>query len=327
MPFILFVIGLLLLTAPLGGQTPLPCPYSTLTTHHLTETYWQYLDTRQGHEQTIVHQGGSDYPSFLYFRFDQRAVDVTLGIHHRTSWQLDQGRLDLPYQGNTTFCASQTEEGLLVLTYTPPGQQIERHLRFQPVHPQQTPFRRPWTDLPVVVVEPPSIKTSRSKIPWWAFWRRWNTSDVPVPAPAPIRIEVTGGGYYGGINPVYRQFVRIDTRGRLIREVHTREDGLLITKKDIPRKELEEFAAWIAAHGFFELEREYTCQDRVCRDRLQRRPKPVPLRLMVHYDDEHHLVTVPVWGEDNHQVRYVDYPPVVDQIVETIYRMADRLDE
>ena len=71
----------------------------------------------------------------------------------------------------------------------------------------------------------------------------------------------------------------------------------------------------------------YDCESNFCQERKQNKPTPIPLRLSIAYGDRKKVVTVSIWGKDKNQVRYVDYPPAFDFIVEAIQRMAHRLDE
>ena len=200
---------------------------------------------------------------------------------------------------------------------------------FQRMEATQTPFKRPWYELPTILVERDGEKSapSTNRVPWWAFWRRWKrTESPPGPPPIPIRIEIAGGGYYGGINPVYRQFIKIDSKGRLIREVHTAREGLMITKKNISRAELEDFAEWIQEQGYFKLKREYDCDDPECHKRKREKPRPVPLQIVVTVGQDTKVISIPIWGEDNQHIRYIEYPALLDQIVQTVYKMADRIE-
>ncbi|MEZ5033067.1 MAG: hypothetical protein R2787_16895 [Saprospiraceae bacterium] len=98
----------------------------------------------------------------------------------------------------------------------------------------------------------------------------------------------------------------------------------MVTRKNISRSELEDFAEWIQENGYFELDREYDCTDQECHRRKRERPRPMPLQTSITIGQRTKIVTVPIWGEDNRHVRYIDHPPLIDQIVETVYRMADR---
>lgn len=100
-----------------------------------------------------------------------------------------------------------------------------------------------------------------------------------------------------------------------------------MTKKDIPREELEAFAEFITAQKFFELDRLFDCDSEVCQKRKGLKPRPMPLRLSVTYGDKKKVITIAIWGKDNYDVQYVDYPPALDKIIDAIQRMASRLED
>src|SRR5690606_4243127 len=110
-----------------------------------------------------------------------------------------------------------------------------------------------------------------------------------------INIELIGGGYYGGINPVLKDFILIKSDGRLIKELQSVQNGLMVTKKYIPRTELEMFADYIVKQGFFDMERAYDCTDPNCMKRKSAKPTPVPLRLSVAYGERKKMVTIAIW--------------------------------
>lgn len=304
------------------------CPYSRIGEDDLIGTYWQYEGTVHTPSGKTIHQGGTAFPSFLYFHYDASAEEMTNGVYRSGPWSVEAGALVFSYRDGRRFCLDRPGKDRISLHFVRAENRSRFHYVFRQVSAEATPFRRPWYELPTILVERiPDAGPAPEvvKIPWWAFWRRW-TREAPTPRtpPTPIIIEVNGGGYYGGLNPVVRQYVRINSEGRVIREVQTQREGLMVTRTNITRQELEDFADWIAEQGYFDLQREYPCGDEQCSRRLRERPKPVPLQLMVLYGQRRHVVTLPVFGPDHRQARYLDYPPVIDQIVETLYRMADR---
>lgn len=326
---LLFVTGLLgLFIFPVRAQVQFPiCPYSKVTETHLVESWWQYRQTLHLASNQVVHQGLDAYPSFIHFRFDNTAEVALSGNISNHLWSLNRGVLHFPYRSDSLFCIHQPDPSSLHLSYSV-GERREQYVYvFTKVEPRVTPFKRPWYELPTVLVtrDKKVVHSSQRKVPWWAFWRRWLHPDRPNgPPPIRIQIEVSGGGYYGGINPVYRQFVKINSEGRLVREVQTAREGLMVTRKNIPRNELEAFAYWIRDQGYFDLEREYDCKEQLCHRRKGEKPQPMPLQVMVTLGHQTKIISIPIWGLDNQHVQYIPYPPVIDQIVETVYRMADR---
>jgi hypothetical protein len=326
-----FFYFFLLIGPQLIAQAPEVCPFSRLVETDLIESYWSYVRTIHSASGKTIHQGGKAYPSYLHFRFDNTFEEHTNGVYREGKWALTDGRLMMTYRGLESYCADMPVAGKLTLGFNATGGSSGRHYEFNLVESEVTPFLRPWYELPTIIVDKkrstkpgPEINTNSR---WWAFWESWQREPKAVtPVLTPITIEVSGGGYYGGLNPVSRQYVRINSEGRIIREVQTQREGLMVTKKHITRRELEDFAEWIEAQGYFNLEREYDCKDQLCYRRKSQKPKPIPLQVMVAYGHKRHVITVHIWGLDHNKIQYAPCPPVIDQIVETVYRMADRVE-
>ena len=124
-----------------------------------------------------------------------------------------------------------------------------------------------------------------------------------------------------------KDFIHIKTDGRLIKEFQSVNNGLLITKKNIPREELEMFADYVVKQGFFDFERVYDCNVPGCMKRKSMKPTPIPLRLSIAYGQRKKVITIAIWGKDDLGVQYVDYPPALDNIIDAIQRMANRLED
>ena len=124
-----------------------------------------------------------------------------------------------------------------------------------------------------------------------------------------------------------RDYIHIKSSGRLIKEFKSVNKGLQVTKKTISRDELEAFAEFIITQKFFEIERMYDCEDALCQKRKANKPTPIPLRLAVAYGSRKKVVTISIWGKDKNNMKYVDYPDSIDNIVEAIQKMALRMEE
>lgn len=135
-----------------------------------------------------------------------------------------------------------------------------------------------------------------------------------------IRVELTGGGFFGGNDPVQRDFILIKENGRLIHERQTAKTGLNTDKTTLSMRQLAELADFIRSNGFFEMEPFYGCRSPECENRLQQQPVPVPLRLAVSDGLDRHVVEVAVWDENT---TLVSFPPGLKRIVDQIRRMAD----
>ena len=61
-----------------------------------------------------------------------------------------------------------------------------------------------------------------------------------------------GGGFYGGIDPVYRNMILIKSDGKVVREYQSEMQGLIVNKHYISRDNLEKLVAYIEEKHFFE---------------------------------------------------------------------------
>lgn len=112
----------------------------------------------------------------------------------------------------------------------------------------------------------------------------------------PFSVLLSGGGFYGGINPssssrairdcgsvvVVRKYLRYETRD----------------SASISASQIEEIAAFILENGFFELDTLYDCRedDTACaKVKLGGYPRVVPLTLTVAMGDRAHSVTATVF--------------------------------
>ncbi|HEB62439.1 MAG TPA: hypothetical protein ENI82_04720 [Bacteroidetes bacterium] len=57
------------------------------------------------------------------------------------------------------------------------------------------------------------------------------------------------------------------------------------------------------------------------------KPTPIPLRLVIAYGTRKKVITISIWGKDKNSVHYVNYPPALDNIIDAIQRMANRIDQ
>lgn len=326
---LIFIVAFL--PSPSIAQTG-TCPFNGFDGDDLLGTAWQYQATRHEPSGKIIHQAIAIQPSWIYFKYDHSYEALTNEKMSSGEWSWKEGVLSFLYRGEEQFCAEIRGSEFLTLTYTRKGTRQQFSYIFRRVSLSHTPFNRPFFELPTIIVEQdsshsaPFMGRKKTKRRWWTFWRKDHEAAQTLPPPVYISIEVSGGGYYGGLNPVQRQFLRINTDGRLIREVQTVREGLMVTRKNIKRQELEALAEWIASAGYFELAREYDCQDTACRRRKLEKPKPIPLQLMVAFGEKKHVITIAIFGPDDKMPFYHPYPKLIDQIVMTVYKMADRLD-
>ncbi|MCP4121674.1 MAG: hypothetical protein GY751_07955 [Bacteroidetes bacterium] len=140
---------------------------------------------------------------------------------------------------------------------------------------------------------------------------------------ADIEIYVSGGGFRGGINPRINDQIMISNSGLVQRLYETELDGRRETKTQIDREELFELVKWIAENGFFEFNNEYDCpeRDQVCWQRKEKRPSPLPLKIVVAMGPHRNVVSVPIFSPEKTQ-DYIPYPDNLRKIVKAIYDFA-----
>ncbi len=301
------------------------------------ESKWKYTYTLHAESNTIIHKADKNYEFFLYFRYDYTYQEFLNGKLTRGNWSLNGRSLFYSFQHVNKFEIVQLNKSVMVLEFTQKNSKGKYQYHFVRVESKDAPFVRPANELPEVIVEADGdgskpgggIGKKKKKKDWLAWFKRKERKpETPAgPAPVYISVELIGGGYYGGIDPVLKDFIQIKTDGRLIKEYQSVHNGLLVTKKNIPRAELEMFADYVLKQGFFDYERAYDCPDQLCQKRKGDKPVPIPLRIAITYGQRKKMVTIAIWGKDDLGIRYVDYPPQMDNIVDAIQRMANRLEE
>jgi hypothetical protein len=304
--------------------------YPTVHERQLIGTKWRYTYTLHVESNTTVHQADKEYQYFLFFRYDYSFEQFLHGKYSKGNWSLSQSNtLFYPFRNIRKFDIAAINNKTLVLEFQQPNANGTYQYHFVAVESKDAPFVRPEGELPEVIVEA-DTKQEKRRRSWWAILRGGNDEAKKVEAKPKnqqyISVEMIGGGYYGGIDPVVKDFIRISSDGRLIHEYQTVNQPLRVVKKNINRAELEAFAEYVQNNKFFDMSRMYDCQQPACEKRKLVKPTPIPLRLMVTYGDRKKVVTISVWGDDHHNIRYVDYPPALDNIIEAIRKMTHRLD-
>ncbi len=294
------------------------------------ESKWRYTYTLHAESNTIIHRADESYDFFLYFRYDYTYQEFLNGKMTRGNWSLNGRTLFYSFQHVNKFEIVQLNKSILVLEFNQKNSKGTYQYHFVRVESKDAPFVKPANELPEVIVEVENEKSKSDKGGWLSFGKKKlkrKKGEAEAPKPVYINIELIGGGYYGGIDPVLKDFIHIKTDGRLIKEFQSVNQGLHVTKKNISRDELEMFADYVVKQGFFNFNRTYDCTDPVCMKRKGEKPIPVPLRLSIAYGQQKKVITLAVWGKDDLGIQYVDYPPALDNIIDAIQRMASRLDD
>ena len=230
------------------------------------------------------------------------------------------------------FTIATANKKALILEFTQPNSRGIYQYHFIRVSSEESPFIKPPNELPDVNVE--AIKTNEPEKKWWVFSTPFKRKRKKVKKNPLFQKNCTlykyrsqsAVAYYGGINPTLRDYIHIKNDGRLIKEHKSRQNGLVVTKRNISREELEKFAEYVVTQEFFQLERLYDCETEQCKKRKKQNPAPVPLRLAVAYKNRRKVVTINIFGKDNRGIQYIDYPPALDKIIAAIQKMALRLE-
>ena len=320
---IIVVFTFLIASAAAFGQK---FGYPSVQERQIIGTKWRYAYTLHVESNATVHQADKTYQYFLFFKYDFTFEQFLHGKLTKGNWSLSNSTLFYPFRNIKKFEIAAINNQTLVLEFQQPNNTGTYQYHFVAVDSKDAPFIRPADELPEVIVEAQSSKTKKK--PWWAILRNNEEAkdDNKKKAPTYVSVEVVGGGYYGGIDPVIKDFIRIYPDGRLVQEFQTVNQPLRVTKKVIPRAELEKFGEYVAQNKFFEMKRIYDCNSPGCEKRKMLKPTPIPLRVMVSYGDKSKVVTVAIWGQDQQKIKYVDYPPSIDFIVDAIQKFAHRIE-
>ena len=323
-----FALPLFAQDEPLTTST---VPFFQVDERQIVETKWRYTYATHVESNTIIHQAEGDYEYFLHFKYDYTYEQYLNGRLTKGNWSLNNNELFYRFKHINKFIITNLNKEKLVLEFKQPNSKGNYEYHFIKVKSNDAPFIKPPNELPDVNVE--AINPRQSKKPWWALNKKRKRKRRPADAvikskEAPyVSIELIGGGYYGGMDPVLRDYIQIKNSGRLIKEFKSVNNGLIVTKKDIDAQELQDFAQYISDQNFFDFERIYDCDSQLCQKRKQQKPTPIPLRLAVVYGQRKKVITISIWGKDEYNVRYVDYPPALDNIIDAIQRMAHRIDD
>ncbi len=298
--------------------------YPAVDERKIIETKWRYTYAIHLESNTIIHQAEDFYEYFLHFRYDYTYQQYLNGKLSKGTWSLNGSELFYSFKHIKKFEIAVTNKKTLVLEFTQRNSKGTYQYHFVRVESKDAPFVKPANELPDINVE--AVNPNKKR--WWAFGKKRKKKRKKKKKKKSklvyISIELIGGGYYGGVDPVLRDYIHIKSDGRLIKEFKSVNSGLQVTRKDIPREELEQFAEFIITQKFFEFERLYDCSNSVCQKRKHNKPTPIPLRLAVAYGNKKKVVTISIWGRDQHNIKYVDYPRALDNIIDAIQRMAHR---
>ena len=291
----------------------------------IVETKWRYTYAMHLESNTVIHQADQDYDFFLYFKYDYTYEQFLNGEFDKGIWSINDDELFYQFKHINKFVINDIDKEKLILEFNQPNSKGTYQYHFISVESKDAPFIKPANELPDINVE--AVDPKQNKKRWWATKRKKRKKKVEEVAETYINVELIGGGYYGGIDPVIRDYIHIKSDGRLIKEHKSMTNGLSVVKKNISRNELEDFAEYVIKQKFFDFDRIYDCNTSICQKRKADAPTPIPLRLAIAYGNRKKVITIAIWGEDERRLQYVDYPPALDNIIDAIQRMANRIDD
>jgi len=216
----------------------------------LLESKWKYTYAIHLESNTTIHKAENFYEYFLYFRYNYTYQQYLNGRLTKGRFKIEDRELIYSFKHIKKFVVAELSRNRLILEFTQPNSKGTYQYHFVKVESKDAPFIKPANELPDVIVEMDEKKKSgglfsfakrKSKKRKKKKKKRKKYKDDRVY----INIELIGGGYYGGIDPVLRDYIHIKSDGRLIKEFKTVKKGLDITRKDIPREELEAFAKFV----------------------------------------------------------------------------------
>lgn len=299
--------------------------YPPVDENKMIESRWKYAYALHTDNNTIIHRADDTYHYYLFWRFDYTYEQYLNGRLTKGTWSLNENELFYNFRNVSKFYIAEVTDKTMVLEFSPPNAKGTFQYHYVRVPPSAAPFERPANELPEVDVESQYISATKKRNARREKRRRKrrNRKRPEVDESLPeISIELVGGGYYGGIDPVIKDYITIQTNGRIIKEFKSVNKGETITKKNITREELEQLGAFIIAKGFFEYDNSYRCNTSLCQRRMSAKPTPIPLRIAVTYGERSKMVTIPIWGLDDKRTRYIEYPDGLDDIIAVIQKMA-----
>jgi hypothetical protein len=280
------------------------------------ETRWKYVKTYHPQSETTIHEANKGYEFFVYFQYDFTYQTYLNGTLEKGNWLIDAKGSEIYFQfrNMSWWKVLKIDKKHLELEFQI-GKGIFRYVFVDATKDESGFFDgeeldiEGFADIEGMVEEAP--KKEKKKM-----------DDITPVAPPAIEIQLVGGGYFGGIDPVLKDYIHIKPNGRMIREIETIQKGLRKSSKDISREDMEKLITFIDEKGYFELDKTYDCTDGNCLRRKKDKPTPVPLTLVVRHGSKRKVVVITIYGKDGKRGKYVNYPPEIDIIIENIRLLA-----
>ncbi len=282
------------------------------------ETRWKYTKTYHPASNTTIHEASKGYEFFVYFKYDFNYQTYLNGTLEKGNWLIDAKGSEIYFEFRNLrwWKVTKIDKKNLELEFKI-GKGVFRYT-FVEATKEETEFFNDkdlgiegFADLAEISNEAAKKEKAKKKM-----------NDITPPAPPAIEIQLVGGGYFGGLDPVLKDYIHLKTNGRLVREVETMQNGLQKSAKDIPREDMEKLIEFIEKKGFFDMSSTYDCTSGDCQRRKKAKPTPVPLTLVVRHGNKKKVVVITVYGQDDRRGQYVDYPKELDLIIQNIRLLA-----
>ena len=149
----------------------------------------------------------------------------------RGPWSLNGSMLDYKFKKIEQFEIALITKQTLVLEFNQPNAKGTYQYHFVRVESKDAPFVKPANELPDVIVERLNPAERRRRLAARRKAKKRKKRKGPVKDQKYISIELIGGGFYGGMDPVLRDYIHIKSNGRLVKEFKSSRKGLVVTKK------------------------------------------------------------------------------------------------
>lgn len=331
--------------------------YPSINEHLFVNTQWKYTYTTHSQSNDIIHKADEYYNYFVCFNYDYSYQFFLNDSLYNGTWKLNKSKNELNYSFRNIDwwrLASFSEEALILeFTMTPKASYRYHFIR---VDEADTPFKNIPNIFPDIKINfadnnAPKTETANyasflesrgiryNKKKWDNRKKRLDKQDLQrvarlektergrakLASEEPkemIQVELMGGGFYGGVDPVYRNMILIKTDGRVVKEYQSQLQGLQVSNHHISRENLEQLVSFIENNNFFEFDQLYTCNSQDCIKRLADKPRPIALQIAITKGVRRKIITIPIWDGKGKATALIDYPAELDKIVQAILNIA-----
>ncbi len=326
--------------------------YPSVNENDLIETKWKYTYTAHVETNNIVHKADAEYDYYLHLRHDYTFEDYLNGKKSEGPWVLneDQNEIFYKFRNIRWWRIAELTRRNLAIEFSLGNASYQYH--FVAVTSDEAPFIKRANELPdievitegkrrkaiaairdLVRVDKNKREARRERRRDRRRQRRENRNErrenrferryKPENEQTFIEIAVIGGGFYGGLDPVLKDFTVLRNTGEVVKEFESVNKGLIKTTAQVDREDMERLVKFIISKKFFDYENLYDCVTTDCVKRKGKKPTPIPLRVSVQYGSLRKVVTVGIWGYDGDQkIKYVDYPDDIELIVDGLQKLV-----